>query len=162
MVRLGLISDTHGRLDPRIAEAFVGVDRILHAGDLCSPQVLSELELLGRPVQVVRGNCDVFDSPSLPDVARFEISGVRFVLVHDRWYAGPITSAEADVVVFGHSHVPAITEVDGVLWVNPGSATQPRRSAIGRSVGILEIAEKGDVRATIVPLSDFGSGGEPG
>ncbi len=65
---------------------------------------------------------------------------------------------ESDVVVFGHSHLPLIDRQAEVLWVNPGSATQPRRSPIGRSVALLEIAEDGAADARIVPLSEFGEG----
>lgn len=158
MVRLGLISDTHGHLDYRVARAFADVDRILHAGDICGGAVLVELELLNKPTHVISGNCDRWEAPwaSHPDKVRFEIAGVRFLLVHDKADAGSVSADNTDVVVFGHSHMPLVQEVSGVLWVNPGSASQARRSTIGRSVGILEIADNGDVNARVVSLDGFG------
>lgn len=160
MTRLGLISDTHGVLDERVAVAFAEVDRILHAGDICTPDVLFELEALGKPVQAVRGNCDRWESggAELANLLRFQVEGVRFLLLHERTLGPGISHDGVDVVVFGHSHVPTITEIDGVLWVNPGSATQPRRGSQGRSVAILEVAEKSVVFAEIVFLDELTRG----
>ncbi len=157
-MRLGLISDTHGRLDSRVPIAFAVVDRILHAGDICAPEVLWELDLLGKPVQAVLGNCDDPGALGidLPSIARFELGGVRFLLVHDRHDAGHVSAEDTDVVVFGHSHMPLVEEREGVLWVNPGSASQARRSPVGRSVAYLDVTGGAVSYVEIVPLDRFG------
>lgn len=157
-MRLGVISDSHGKLDCRVTLAFAEVDRILHAGDVCAAEVLWELEALGKPMHVVAGNCDRWESvgDDLPHSARFTLSGVRFLLVHDRADAGPVSAENTDVVVFGHSHMPLVERHSGVLWVNPGSAQQARRSEIGRSVAFIDIGEDAEVVAEIVALSRYG------
>lgn len=154
MKRIGLISDSHGKLDDRVFEAFEGVDEIIHAGDICDPNVLYALETIA-PVTAVLGNCDGsglrgFD---LPDIATRTIEGRRIVVVHDRHDLGPVPEQTA-AVVFGHSHMPLGDEVDGVLWVNPGSAQQARRSPLGRSVAIMHVSEE-RIEARIVPLDDI-------
>jgi putative phosphoesterase len=156
-VRVGIVSDTHGRLDPRVVVAFEGVDHILHAGDVGHPSVLWELQLLA-PVTAVAGNVDDWDMPGeeLPVVARLQIERTRVSVVHIRKGLPPHVVRESDVVVYGHSHMPLIQWVDSVLWINPGSASQARRSEIGRSVALLEINDNGDIDATLLPLSDFG------
>lgn len=157
MKLLGIISDTHGVLDYRVPLAFEGVDRIIHAGDIGAERIIWELETIA-PVTAVMGNVDKWDNLPLgyPEIARFEIEGVRFLLVHDRHDAGPVTSEETDVVVFGHSHMPHLEDVDGVRWVNPGSASQYRRSPLGRSVALLDISDGTIVSVELVPLDRFG------
>lgn len=158
MTRIGVLSDTHGHLDHRVPAAFSDADRIIHAGDICHERVLMELEALSVPLVAVAGNCDAGlpFADVLPFVSRIEIDGARILIVHDRHDAGVVTAEDTDVVIFGHSHMPvAERAATGVLWLNPGSAGQARRSPIGRSVAILDIAN-GDISARIVPLSDFG------
>lgn len=126
---LGLISDTHGLLRPEVAEAFDGVERILHAGDVGSRDVLLGLERLA-PVTAVRGNVD--GGLDLPDVARLDLAGVRVVVVHGHRLGSPtpekVAAAHprADLVVFGHSHRPLVRRLGDVLVVNPGSAGRRR------------------------------------
>jgi uncharacterized protein len=155
--RIGLVSDTHGKLDPRVAVALADVDRIIHSGDIGAPDVLHELELIA-PVTAILGNVDRWVGPAdaLQHIARIEELGVRIVVVHDRLDLLPVDRARADVIVFGHSHMPHVDFVDGVLWVNPGSASQARRSQIGRSVAVLTITADAHTNASIVPLNDFG------
>lgn len=152
--RIGLISDTHGRLDARVAAALAGVERIVHAGDIGADHVLYELEQIA-PVTAVLGNCDYgipgFD---LGDYARIDVGGVGIGVVHVAREL-PSNADGVGVVVFGHSHMPLVEQRGEVLWVNPGSAQQARRSQIGRSVAVLEI-ECGRPRARIVSLSDYG------
>ncbi len=117
---LGVISDTHGYVDPRLAAAFVGVDAILHAGDVGGPHVLDALRAIA-PLHAVYGNNDEklggFGLRLREDI---EIGGVRFHLVHQLPHARP--SAATGVVVFGHSHRTLIEEREGMLYVNPGAA----------------------------------------
>lgn len=155
MRRIGLISDSHGKLDDRVSLAFEGVDEIIHAGDICDPHVLWVLERIA-PVTAVLGNCDdrsAFGFDDLADIAEKPVEGRRVLVVHNRRDMGPVP-AGIDVVVFGHSHMPLVEETDGVLWVNPGSAQQPRRSPIGRSVALLTVEACG-AKARIIALDEL-------
>ena len=150
---VGLIADTHGLLRDEVAEAFDGVECILHAGDVGSRDVLDGLERLA-PVTAVRGNVDV--GLDLPAMARLELAGVRVVVVHgDRLGSRtPEKVAEAhpgaDLVVFGHSHRPLVRHVGSVLVVNPGSAGRGRfRDPV--SVARAELHD-GQATVTLVPL----------
>lgn len=156
-IRVGLISDTHGKLDPRVLKALNGVDHIVHAGDVGHPSVLWELELLA-PVTAVVGNVDWYGtlSEDLPALARLSLGGVSISVVHVRSELPPQETRSSRVIVFGHSHMPVVDLIDGVLWVNPGSASQARRSTMGRSVGLLEIDGNGGAVARILPLADYG------
>ena len=80
MTRLGVISDTHGRVDPALREIFAGVERIVHAGDVGTADVLVELATIA-PVTAVRGNVDVyFGAEQLPDEAALEVAGRRLLV----------------------------------------------------------------------------------
>lgn len=133
--RIGLISDTHGLLRPEARIALRGCSHILHAGDICDPSVLSQLEEIA-PVTAVRGNNDrgVW-AEELPYQVVIEIDGVRICIVHD---AADFSASEVDVVVTGHSHKPGMRMEGRVLHVNPGSAG-PRRFTLPISLGFLEI-----------------------
>jgi putative phosphoesterase len=151
--RVGLISDSHGAVPVGVHAALRGVDRILHAGDVCDPAVLVELGQIA-PVVAVRGNCDD-DGPTtkLPRIANVKIGGVRFLVVHsqrDLTRENAKVLAGVQVVVSGHTHTAAIDRVHGVLHVNPGS-TEGRGDA-PPSVGIVTIADDGTVEAEIVDL----------
>ena len=146
ILRIGIISDTHGVLHPRVPEVFAGVDHIVHAGDVGGPGVLPELRSIA-PVTDVPGNVD---DGSGETIARFRLGDVRFLLTHvlprpERVDARVLESLEdepADVVVFGHSHLPHNEVVGGITFFNPGSAG-PRRFDYPVSVGILRIAPSG-------------------
>lgn len=129
---VGLISDTHGRLDPAVIKELEGVDHIIHAGDIGSPQILETLRALA-PVTAVRGNSDMGDwALSLPTEAELDIAGMRVLVGH---IAGRLRDTlkrqrrrrpSIRVVVSGHTHRVESEERDGVLFVNPGSAGQER------------------------------------
>jgi putative phosphoesterase len=140
-IRIGLIADTHGLLRPEARVALKGVDRILHAGDICNAQVLEQLEQLA-PVVAVRGNNDKGAwAASLHDTETLEVGGVKLHVIHDLRQLKPRPQAEGiQVVISGHSHKPAIRREHGILFVNPGSAG-PRRFRLPISVGFLEIEE---------------------
>ena len=155
IARVGLISDTHGRVDSRVHEALEGVDAILHAGDVCKDSVLYELHTIAPALTAVLGNCD-YDGYGwdLQLQARTTVADVRFLVIHDLHDLGPVPR-DVDVVVCGHSHRPSIQHHGTVLVVNPGSASQRRREP-SRSVGIIEITESRAVRARIVALDQIG------
>ncbi len=156
--RVGLISDTHGRLDPRVHAAFEGVDAILHAGDVCADAVLYELQAIAPRLVAVRGNCDVGDdSWGLEYLARTTIEGVRFLVIHDFSDLNEI-AGDVDVIVHGHSHRPGVVRHGRVLAVNPGSASQ-RRMMPSRSVAIVEIADDGSCEVSTIMLDELAAPG---
>ena len=145
---IGVISDTHGYLDPRVAPAFAGVEAILHAGDVGSLAVIEALEAIA-PVTAVRGNNDdKLGGLGLPLHADFELDGVGVHLVHRLIDARPPEGTR--VVVYGHSHQPRIEERDGVLYVNPGAAGRVGFHRV-LSVALLRI-EDGGLTPTLVEL----------
>ena len=155
-IRVGLISDTHGWLDPRVLQAFAGerpLAAILHAGDIGADDVLYMLEEITH-VTAVLGNCDyALPGFDLGMVARVRLGGVGIVVVHDVHAVS--LKPEDEVVVHGHSHRPRVEPHLGVLYLNPGSATQRRRQP-SCTVGVLEIAADGALSARIIDLDDFG------
>jgi putative phosphoesterase len=151
--RIGVISDTHGNVPGSVSDAFAGVDAIIHAGDVGPGYPLEELRAIA-PVTAVCGNCDVGGHGVLPLAANTVLGGVRIVVAHrERDLAGSLdpVRAGARVAITGHSHVAAIGERDGVLWVNPGSPSFPRGGQ-ERSVAIISVGADGSVTAEVVPL----------
>jgi uncharacterized protein len=142
LTRVGIIADTHGLVHPRVADVFAGVEHILHAGDIGGAHVLRALERIA-PVTSVGGNND--DGSDGYDVMRLTLGGVRVLLTHvlprpRRLGAHVVTSLQqqpADLVVFGHSHLPHNEVIDGLTYFNPASAG-PRRFDYPTSVGILD------------------------
>ena len=149
--RLGVISDTHGLLRPEALRALRGVDLVIHAGDVGSPEVLDGLRAVARVV-AVRGNNDTGAwARALRLHETVETGGVKLFVIHDvKTLRGQPAARGARVVIAGHSHRPSIDERDGVLFLNPGSAG-PRRFTLPISVATL-IVRDGRVRARLVPL----------
>jgi len=149
--KIGLISDTHGLLRPEAKQALSGVERIIHAGDIGTREILDELSTVA-PVIAVRGNNDKGAwARDIPEVEAVEIEGVFIYTLHDlKELDLDPKAAGFSVVVAGHSHRPSIEEKDGVLYVNPGSAG-PRRFSLPVSLGFLEIAD-GACRARLQTL----------
>jgi putative phosphoesterase len=137
---VGVISDTHGLVRPEAVAALAGVDRILHAGDIGSPEVIPALERVA-PVHAIRGNNDREAwARRFPETDLVPIGDVSIYLVHDlaRLDLDP-KAAGIGVVVSGHSHRPAAGRRDGLLWLNPGSAG-PRRFRLPICLARMRIA----------------------
>ena len=137
-MNIGLISDTHGLLRQSAVTALKGVDIIIHAGDIDTPEVLAQLSAIA-PVYPVRGNMD--RHPEMKHLPRYEIveaGGLFLYVIHDLMTMDMDPAAGMDVVVSGHSHIPEIAYRGRVLYINPGSAG-PKRFQIPVSVGMLEI-----------------------
>jgi putative phosphoesterase len=151
MVRVGLISDTHGLLRPEARDFLRGSDCIVHAGDICDPQVLEELAALA-PVTAVRGNNDHGSwAERLRDTEILQVGAIRLYAIHDLSLLDIEPGAAGiRVVISGHSHKPHVEERNGVLFVNPGSAG-PRRFKLPISAGELLI-EGESVSARTVEL----------
>lgn len=151
-VRIALISDTHMprkglALPPACAERLRAADLIVHAGDWSSMEALALVRGMGPPVVAVRGNVEEpAVRAALPATAQTTAGGLRIGVVHD---GGPGDGRPwrlrrrfpaADVVVFGHSHIPWHEVADdGFRVVNPGSPTDRRRSP-RHSMAELEVA----------------------
>ena len=120
-MRIAVISDTHDRVPARLPERLKGADEIWHLGDVCEPAVLVEIEQLGPPVRVVRGNCDSHFVWLL--ALELKREGVTFYLTH---IPPARTPAGVQAVLHGHTHVPRDEVLGGVRWLNPGCITRPR------------------------------------
>jgi len=149
---IGVISDTHGLLRPAALEALRGVDQIVHAGDIGSLDILTQLGRIAR-VYAVRGNMDKgLWSDHLPhsEVAGFEEANLY--VVHDLNHLDLDPAAAGfRVVITGHTHRPLIEERDGVLYLNPGSAG-PRRFNLPTTVAKLYVRNDA-VEAEIIELN---------
>lgn len=148
---IGVISDTHGLLRPEALTALMGVERIIHAGDIGSPNILGKLQTIA-PVTAVRGNNDKGPwADGIPESLLIEVRGHSIHVLHDlaQIDLSPAAAGIA-VVISGHSHKPQVTEREGVLFVNPGSAG-PRRFRLPIAVAKLYVSED-SVRAEIVEL----------
>jgi putative phosphoesterase len=142
-----------------VADHLRGAELILHAGDVCTADVLDELAAYA-PVRAVRGNNDGPDVAAwgAPDTLDLDLGGLRVAMIHD---AGPAAGRPvrlrrrflgADLVVFGHSHIPLDHTQDGLRIFNPGSPTDRRRQPQG-TIGLLDIADGRLVAAQILPVT---------
>ncbi len=161
-MRVVVLSDTHSPrfwkgCPPAVAAQLGTAEVILHAGDVCTPEVLDELAAFA-PVHVVLGNNDgsAVAAWGAPETQLLTLAGVQVAMIHD---SGPTQGRTArlrrrfptaDLVVFGHSHIPMDLTGDGVRIFNPGSPTDKRRQP-HRTLGILELRD-GTINATIAEL----------
>ncbi len=150
-MRVGLISDTHGRLRTQVFDELEGVDRILHAGDIGPYDLLVELEAVA-PVTAVYGNTDRFDvRERVEEVARLDLAGHRVVVIHGHQLGSPRPDGlraalpDAGIIVYGHTHQPLVDREQGALVVNPGSAGAPR-FGLHPSLAILTLDPEPDIR----------------
>jgi len=145
---IGVISDTHGLLRPEAVAALQGSDRIIHAGDIGDPAILSKLAEVA-PVTAVRGNVDrAAWAKNLPLTNVLEVEGVSIYILHnlDDLDLKPEAAGFA-AMIYGHSHVPKQETKAGVLYFNPGSAG-PKRFQLPVSMGKL-IIETGRIESQI-------------
>lgn len=136
---IGVISDTHGRLPRSAVKVFGNVDLIIHAGDIGEPDILKTLEKIA-PTKAVRGNMDTGNwALKLPKNEVIKIKQILLYVLHDvnRLKPQPDTTVY-DAVISGHTHRPTVEKKHGVLYINPGSAVQPR-FGYPPSVALLEI-----------------------
>ena len=123
-IKMGIISDTHGLLREEVKERLKDCTYIFHAVEVDRPEILDELRTMGF-LYVVRGNNDGYWAQNLRRSLNFSVGNVKFFMVHDRkdaaWELG-----DTQVVIFGHSHKYFCQEIDGRLWLNPGSCGRNR------------------------------------
>ncbi len=142
-MRIGVVSDTHGRFDPALPRLFRGVDVIIHAGDIGTLEVIRALEAIA-PVLAVGGNNDHFRR--FPAERLERLAGRRILVRHVFGELHQLRARERtlverlepDVVIFGHSHRPYRARLGRTLLFNPGSAG-PRRFSLPRTVGLLRL-----------------------
>lgn len=153
-MKIGVISDTHGYLDPRVERIFEGVDHILHAGDIGYASIILELELIA-PVTAVLGNCD--DSIGYPLFQTVKLTEKKFLVHHivsPRELSDSVKTRIAkdrpDAVVFGHTHKKFAETMNGTLFFNPGYAGKPKIGA-ERSVALIHL-ENGQIRHEFIAL----------
>jgi putative phosphoesterase len=163
-VRVIVLADTHAprrwrSCPPPVAEHLRGADLILHAGDVCTAPVLTELAQYA-PVVAVIGNNDAPDVAAwgATETAELDLDGLSVAMVHD---SGPAAGRmarlsrrfpAADLVVFGHSHIPLDQAAPGLRIFNPGSPTDRRRQPHG-TLGVLRIGDGRLAEAAIVPVT---------
>jgi putative phosphoesterase len=143
---IGVISDTHGKLDKQVFELFEGVQHIIHAGDIGDEELIWQMEKLA-PVIAVRGNNDA-NTMCFPTERLAIIGGHTFYIRHQFATAEKMSAAQQrlveqrmpDAVIFGHSHQAYSGLWRGTLLFNPGSAG-PKRFNLPRSIGLLELYE---------------------
>jgi putative phosphoesterase len=131
-MKIGLLSDTHGYLDPAIFTHFEACDEIWHAGDVGPSALLDELETF-KPLRVVYGNIDGKDVRCrAPEILRFRVEEVEVMMIHIGGYPGKyapgvkkaLLEQPAQLFISGHSHIlkamfdPALQ----CLHLNPGAA----------------------------------------
>lgn len=153
-MKLGIISDTHGFLDPRVEKIFAGVDHILHAGDIGEPMIELELKFIA-PVTVCIGNTDL----GLPykETEVITLAQKKFLVHHivnpyapSEVLAAQLQRHQPDAVIFGHTHKRFAETVGGVFYFNPGYAGKPKLGN-ERSVALLHVDERG-FRHEFIPL----------
>jgi uncharacterized protein len=176
IMKIGLVSDTHGYFDPQLPRLLAGVDVILHAGDLGSSGVHEELEQIAK-VHVVRGNVDPPEL-NLPPSLTLRFGNLQAEIHHqlslpqeelEEWADGSALQKSnpercapfvesfdqaTKIVLFGHSHRPCLVTIGHRLFVNPGSSGK-KRFSLPRCYGLLEVFPRG-VRGLIMGLE-----GEP-
>ncbi|MGV3530985.1 MAG: metallophosphoesterase family protein [Chthoniobacteraceae bacterium] len=124
MTRIAVIADTHDRLPQHVLDDIHGADEIWHLGDVTTPALLRQVQDLGRPLRVVRGNCD--SRPEWPETEAFEIEGFSILLIHIPPKKAP---AGVNLLLHGHTHVPRNELVGPTRFLNPGCITRPNRGA---------------------------------
>jgi uncharacterized protein len=155
-MRIGIISDTHGKLRAEVFEHFADVDLIVHAGDIGPPGILEDLGILA-PVVAVYGNTDDMTIRRIvPAVAEQEVGGLRMTVTHGDAFGSPTPAAlraaypAADIIAYGHTHRQHIDESGDSLVLNPGSAGAAR-FGLKPSIAIVEI-EDGVASARLIEL----------
>ena len=130
MITVGIISDNHGDWTSQITESLAGVDAIIPAGDIGPYKYVLKMEGIA-PTTAVLGNTDA-DMP-LDETAVVTLGEKKFLVKH---IVNPhrlqvslcerLKQIQPDVVIFGHTHEPFCETLGGILFLNPGSVTQPR------------------------------------
>jgi len=150
---IGVISDTHGLLRNEVFSLFEEVDLIIHAGDIGSPEVLTDLQAIA-PIVAVLGNVDVpYYFPKLRNTACIEILQKKIYVIHNlsQLAINPLQE-KISLVIYGHSHQPKLEHKNGIYYFNPGSAG-PKRFSNPISLGLIHITPD-TIKAQHLTLSE--------
>ena len=155
-MRIGLIADTQGSFDVAALIDFVGkqfksVDEIWHAGDWGQQAVLDELARLGPPLVVVNGNAP--DDPRYAMTIERTIGRLRVGMIHNLEPKRRVWAKQFDVVIHGHTHRWRDELVDGVRFINPGTATKPQFGGTERTMARLDFGK--DLKVTKIEVPKF-------
>ena len=147
-----MISDTHGLLRPEAERCLAGVAHIIHAGDIGAEHVLEGLRRIA-PVSAIRGNVDTGDwARNCRETETVRLGRHDFYILHDLNELASKSAPEGvAAVISGHSHRASVKSIDGVLYLNPGSAG-PRRFKLPITLATLELDESGEIRPTVHTL----------
>ena len=164
-MKIGVLSDTHvseiGQLPQSLVRRLAEVDLIVHLGDYTGKEVLDGLRRLGN-FRGVRGNMDPASvRQELPETDMLEVEGKRIGLIHG--WGSPTGMEEkvrsrfsdVDAILYGHTHMPANRVQDGVLLLNPGSATG-RFPAVRQTYGILSVMDS--IRGEVITIRRWPEG----
>lgn len=141
MYKIGVLSDTHGLIREEVRGILKECDAIFHAGDIDRDDVVKELERIA-PCYVVRGNADKEWAKMLPMAQKIELYGIHIYMVHNKKMADAEEMADADLFIYGHSHRYEEKEMDGQIWLNPGSCGR-RRFTQPITMAVIEVEEDG-------------------
>ncbi len=156
-MRIAVLSDTHGNLSwaEKLMPMFDSVDAVIHLGD-CVGDAKRLEEMIKCPIYYIAGNCDIMSNE--PRVLVKHFNGVKIFAVHGDRYSvdrdllalsAAAREQDAEICLYGHTHIPDITPYYGVWFVNPGSMSRPRGMA-KRSYAIIEIDNKRNVIPSII------------
>lgn len=153
-MKIGVISDTHGFLDPRVEKIFAGVQHILHAGDIGEPMIELELKFIA-PVTIVLGNTDLglaFKQTAIVTLAekKFLVHHIVNPFAPDERLEAKLRREKPDAVIFGHTHKKFAQTVNGIFFFNPGYSGKPKLGT-ERSVAILHLEGK-EMRQEFITL----------
>ena len=135
-MNIAVIADSHDLLRPAVLEWLAGADEILHAGDVCSPEILARLQRIAPTIAVRGNNDDGRWAHVLPKATTLHRDGVVIHLCHTR--AETVVPTQAVLVINGHSHRPLQEIHCGRTWLNPG-AIGPRRFKLPIAAALLEL-----------------------
>lgn len=152
-----IFSDSHGRIDKAIdiIHQYPKVEAVFHCGDIGGDDDILRCAT-PHAVAIVRGNCDY--SSTLPPEIVTTFSGKKIAMCHGHRYLmyGGIDQLkywamekEADIVLFGHTHVPFVEQSSTLTVINPGSISRPRQEGHRKSYAVLEIDDNGEITVDI-------------
>ena len=151
MQKIGIISDTHGLLRPQVSEILSGCSAILHGGDIDKQEILDSLKRIA-PTYAVRGNTDGEWAAALPESLTLELHGIKFYMTHNR-KSIPKMLPDADIIIFGHSHMYEEKHESGKLFLNPGSCG-PKRFVLPVTMAVLKITDSGSYDVEKIVISE--------
>ncbi|MCW9013923.1 MAG: metallophosphatase family protein [Gammaproteobacteria bacterium] len=170
-IRIAIISDTHGIIEPNIISVIKSCDQVIHAGDICGAHVIKQLKQIHTDVTAVAGNNDIealwaADEAhivnTLPQIAELDLPGGKLKIEHGHRHGmqKPChdslrkTHADARVIVYGHTHSMLVDKDEKTWVVNPGAAGHTRTRG-GPSCLILTASETNwDVEMIRFPLEE--------